>query len=813
MFVGIYWQSYGWVAPGEQISGLEDEYRLSAGLPRLIYVKSPAPERDPRLTELLARIRDDGGVSYQRFADAAELRQLVADDLAVLLSERFEMTLPHGGGPADAPLAGALPVPSTPLEGRDQDVAAVERLVLEQGARLVTLTGPGGVGKSRLAVAVADRLAPGFADGVRFVDLAVVKTAGLVADAVAAGLGVSTSGLNRSTDVLSYLRARRLLLVLDNFEQVAEAASLVAGLLGAAAGLVVLVTTRTVLRLSGEHEFAVQPLPVPRPGLVLEAAAARQYASVRLFVQRAQARAPGFELTNANAGAVAEICRRLDGLPLAIQLAAARVRMLSPQALLARLGDPVGLLTGGPRDLPERQRTLKATLDWSFDLLPADEQVMFARLGVFAGTFDLSAAEAVCGPAGASGEPGPGADVMDMLGSLVDNSLVHPLARGGEPRFRLLETIREYALDRLRGGASWQEAHDRHAAYFLALAEPAEAELQDPGQLAWLDRLETAHDNLGAALSWLADTGQIEPILAVSWGTWRYWWLRGHADELAHYGENLLVKSERLPPRQRALALSMTGFQLIATGDLARAQPVLEQSLPLFREAGEKVNLARASGAVGHLYALQGQFTAASQLLQESLALLSEAGSHQLAADERVQHGLAAAEAYMCLGQVRLLQGDPDGAARLFADGLSAARLVPDRFTMLITLYDSGLSSHAQGDLPGAAEYLKEGLPLAAEAGDQTSVAYYLEELAAVAGQQDVPDRAVRLLAAARSLLQAGGSGWLHAWVPRAPHDDDVLTALRSRVGDTAFEEAWAWAESIDGTRAVEYALEKDDPV
>jgi len=812
VFVGIYWQSYGWVAPSEQISGLEDEYRLSAGLPRLIYVKSPAPDRGPRLAEMLARIRDDGGVSYQCFSDPAELQQLVQDDLAVLLSERFEMTLPRGGGPADAPLAGALPLPSTPLEGRDQDVAAVERLVLEHGARLVTLTGPGGGGKSRLAVAVADRLAPGFADGVRFVDLAVVKAAGLVADAVAAGLGVSTSGLNRGTDVQAYLRARRLLLVLDNFEQVAEAASLVAELLGAAPGVVVLVTSRTVLRLRGEHEFAVQALPVPRAGLVLEVAAAQQYASVRLFTERAQARAPGFELTNANAGAVAEICRRLDGLPLAIELAAARVLMLPPQALLAWLGDPIGLLTGGPRDLPERQRTLKATLDWSLDLLPADEQVMFACLGVFAGTFDLPAAQAVCGPAGAPADPGPGANVLDMLGSLVDNSLVQPPARDGEPRFRLLETIRQYALERLRGGASWQEAHDRHAAYFLALAEPAEAELQDPGQLAWLDRLETAHDNLGAALSWLVDQDQIEPILAVSSGTWRYWWLRGHADELARYGENLLVKSERLPPRQRALALSMTGFTLIATGDLARAQTVLEQSLPLFREPGAKVNLARASGAVGHLYALQGQFTAASQLLQESLALLSEAGSHQLAADERVQRGLAAAEAYMCLGQIRLLQGDPDGAARLFADGLSAARRVPDRFTMLITLYDSGLSSQAQGDLPGAAEYLKEGLALAAEAGDQTSVAYYLEELAAVARQQDIPDRAVRLLAAARSLLQAAGSGWLRAWVPRAPYDDDVLTALRSRMGDTAYKEAWAWAESIDVTRAVEYALEREDP-
>jgi tetratricopeptide (TPR) repeat protein len=256
--------------------------------------------------------------------------------------------------------------------------------------------------------------------------------------------------------------------------------------------------------------------------------------------------------------------------------------------------------------------------------------------------------------------------------------------------------------------------------------------------------------------------------------------------------------------------MSMTGFMLIATGDLARAQTVLEQSLPLFRATRDKLNLARASGAVGHLLALRSQFTAASQLLEESLGLLKETGSRELAGPERVKQGLATAEAYMCLGQIRLLQGDPDGAARLFADGLSAARRVPDRFTMLITLYDLGLSSHAQGLLADAANYLKEGLALAAEAGDRATVAYYLEELAAVANQRESRDRAVRLLAAARSLLRAGGSGWLHAWVPRAPHDDDVLRGLRSQVGDTAFEEAVGWAESVGVASAVQYALERN---
>ena len=292
VFVGIYWQSYGWVAPGEQVSGLEDEYRLSAGLPQLIYVKSPAPERDPRLAQMLARIRDEGEVSYQHFSDPAELQQRVENDLAMLLSERFEVTRPGEGGADEVPLAGAVPVPATPMLGREQETAAVEELVVGEGVRLVTLTGPGGVGKTRLMVEAARRLGPGFADGARFVELASVSAADLVAAAIAAGLGLNTSAGQMITDLESYLRPRRLLLALDNFEQVMGAAPLLAQLLGAAPGLVVLVTSRTVLRLSGEHEFPVPPLPVPPAGIGRDPADLQRYASVSLFVERAHAVAP-----------------------------------------------------------------------------------------------------------------------------------------------------------------------------------------------------------------------------------------------------------------------------------------------------------------------------------------------------------------------------------------------------------------------------------------------------------------------------------------------------------------------------------------
>ena len=807
VFVGVYGQSYGWVAPGEQISGLEDEYLLSEGLPRLIYVKVPAPEREPRLVEMLARIRDESEVSYQRFSAADELQGLVENDLAVLLSERFERAPSPDSAAEQASLPGTVPVPVTPLVGRDHEAAAVGDLVCGEGVRLVTLTGPGGV--KRLAVEVARRLGPGFEDGVRFVELASVRAADQVGGAIAAASGLNTSGSSLIADLKTYLRARRLLLVLDNFEQVMGAAPLVAELLSIAGGVVALVTSRTVLRLSGEHEFPVPPLSVPRSGADQDAAGVLRCASVRLFVERAQAASADFELTSANARAVAEICRRLDGLPLAIELAAARVRLLPPQALLARLDDRMGLLTGGARDLPERQRTLRSTLDWSFDLLTADEQAVFARLGVFAGTFGLPAADAVCGSAAAApADPGRAQPVMDTLGSLVDSSLVRPQARDGEPRFGLLETIREYALERLRDRGDWREADDSHAAYFLAFAEPTPAELQGPGQLAWLDRLETEHGNLGAAMSWLVEHGKLESAIHLSWATWRFWWLRGHAEELASFGD-VLARSEELPPRQRALALSGAGFGLFAGGDRVGAQPLLERSLPLYRQAGDTLGAALAAGVLGHLLASRHEYARASELLEQTLASLQETGGDELAGPERVEHLLGLALVCNILGQIRLSQGEHDRATQLFTEGLNAAHSAPDRFTILVSLFDLALGRQAQGDLASASGRLREGVSQSAEAGDESSVAYYLEALATVARLQDHPERAVRLLAAAGALLQAKGSGWLHALVPRAPHDDGLLAGLRARMGDAAFEQAWTQGRSLGGSRAVAYALEE----
>jgi tetratricopeptide (TPR) repeat protein len=441
---------------------------------------------------------------------------------------------------------------------------------------------------------------------------------------------------------------------------------------------------------------------------------------------------------------------------------------------------------------------------------------MLARLGVFAGSFGLPAAEAVCGEAAcgaadaASPDPGRAGQEMDTLGALVDNSLVRAETRGGEPRFILLETIREYALERLRDGGDWADAHDRHAAYFLALAKPKPAELHGDGQLAWLDRLETEHGNVRATLSWLTGHGPVEHAVRLFSLTWRFWWLHGHAAEFARLGEEIVANSEHLPPYQRALALTTTGFMLVANEDQARAQVLFEQSLPLYRRASGKLRLvltAAVQGILGQLAARSGDYSRASELLGQSQALLAGLDHRDLTGYARFEYLLFVCMVNNILGHVRFRQGDLDGAARLFSAALAAGREGQDRLGILVSRYNLAASCREQGDLAGAAGHLKAGLALAAEAGDETSAAYYLEGMAAVASLQDDPERAVRLLTAAGSMLESSGSGWLHAYIPRAPRDDAALAALRSRTGDAAFDKAQAWGRSTGRGRAVEYAL------
>jgi predicted ATPase len=563
IFIGLYWQRYGWIGPGMEISGLEDEFRLSHSIPRLLYVKTPAPEQEPRLAAMIGELQKEGTDSYRSFRSPRELGRLVRDDLALLLSERFTTS----GGPADRSASTAvdterrsqrsLPQTSTSLIGREHDIAEVSELLQKPDVRLVTLTGPGGIGKTRLAIAVGEQLDDRYPNGTVFVPLAAIAQPELVLPRIATAVGATVEGARAPLDVLvEYFAETPALLVLDNLEQVVGVAPELDQLLARCPGLEILSTTRTVLRLRAEREYPVGPLTVPafseRPPL--EALASLP--AVRLFVDRAQAVRYDFDLTEDNASAVVEICRRLDGLPLAIELAAARTRLLEPSALLGRLGNRLDALGTGPVDLPERQRTLRATVEWSVELLEDAERHMLATLSVFADGWTIDAAARVSDLTEDA--------ALDMLDALAAQSLVQVDATDAGPRFRMLEAVRELAAERLGARADQADVESRHAHYFGSLVENADWPRER--QAEWAERLRTEEENIRVAIRWFL-TNDITPLPHMFRILWLFWQMRGRMPEGRAWIDEVQRRADALDNRAQAELLFTSAITAVEVGD------------------------------------------------------------------------------------------------------------------------------------------------------------------------------------------------------------------------------------------------------
>jgi predicted ATPase len=563
IFIGVYWQRYGWIGPGMDISGLEDEFRLSHSIPRLLYVKTPAPDREPRLTAMIAELEAEATDSYRSFSTPQELGRLVRDDLALLLSERFAAAASHAdrsASPAsntDRRGPRSLPATSTSLIGREHDIVEVPKLLETPDVRLVTLTGPGGIGKTRLAIAVGDQLNDRYPRGTVFVPLASIAQPELVLPRIAAAVGATIEGARPPLDVLVEQFAETpTLLVLDNLEQVVGVAPELDQLLARCPGLELLATSRTVLRLRAEREYPVGPLTVPafseRPPM-------EQLASlpaVQLFVDRAQAVRYDFALTEDNALDVVEICRRLDGLPLAIELAAARTRLLEPGALLARLGSRLDALGTGPVDLPERQRTLRATVEWSIGLLDDAEQRMLATLSIFVEGWTVDAAMYV-------------SDLtedraLDLLDALAGHSLVNVDATDAGPRFRMLESVRELAAERLAASEDLADVARRHAAYFGALVENADWPTER--QAEWADRLRTDEENLRIAIRWFF-SHDIAPLPHIFRILWLFWQMLDRMPEGRAWIDELRLRADALDDRAQAELLLTSAVTAAEVGD------------------------------------------------------------------------------------------------------------------------------------------------------------------------------------------------------------------------------------------------------
>ncbi|MFW9864111.1 MAG: DUF4062 domain-containing protein [Candidatus Thorarchaeota archaeon] len=731
IFIGIYGERYGWIAPGEEISGLEDEYHLSEKKPKLIYVKSPVSNRDARLQEMLLEIRDYGGVSYKSFSTPQQLETLIAEDLAVLLSERFAMSQAKREKAVAGIVKCPVPIPANPIVGRAHEATRAFDLLMGD-ARLVTLTGPGGSGKSRLAIELANMLAESF-DSVCFVELAAVSDPELVDDVIASELGLKDAGTRPMAEILKLnLKDRQMLLVLDNFEQVISAAPLVADFLQSCPMLKVLVTSRMPLHLRGEKELAVPPLPVPEPDCNEPFECITEYPAVALFMERAQSVRPSFELTRENASSIAEICRRLDGLPLAIELAAARIRLLSPVAMLDRLERKLPLLKSLSRDLPLRQKTMQDTIKWSYDLLESHEAKFYRRLAAFTGGWTLDAAESVC-----NSEEEIAEDTLETLERLVDRNLVRYREDAkGAARFDMLETIREFASERLSESGEESMIKHRHADYFLGLAEGAELILPSQKREMKLSILASDLDNFRAVIQ-RALEGSVEQSVAmrvVGSLAW-FWHFRGHITEGRKWASIFLEKmGSGVAPEIRAKVLYTAGGLAWGQGDYETSNSLLEKSASISKENDMKWHQAHAQVILAGGLANIGDYDRAHSYAKEAVSLMTE-----------VEDIWGKAFALNWLGDIIFVHsGDENAAMSLFNESLEIFKGLNDIWGWGAALNHMGVIAMLDGNLDRAKSFIEESITLIHDSGDRWAMARGLTEYANVILQQGEIERAKR---------------------------------------------------------------------
>jgi predicted ATPase/DNA-binding XRE family transcriptional regulator len=757
----------------------------------------------------------------------ADALNLTEDDHALLLeavrvTRRAEATALPSTAQMGA-LPHDFPVTLTPLVGREREEAAIAHLLARDDVRLLTLTGPAGIGKTRLATQTA--LGPGarFASVV-FISLAAIGEHTLVLPALAQALGLHDQPNQLASEQLSeYLSRQEALLILDNFEQVAQAGPQIAQLLAVCPQVKTLITSRVALRVRGEHEFAVPPLDTPDLARLPTLEDLTRYAAVTLFMQRAQAVKPNFEVTPALAPTIAAICTRLDGIPLALELAAARIKLLAPPALLARLDRSLTLLTDGAADLPERQQTMRRAIEWSYDLLSASEQRLFRHLATFAGGWTLEAAEAICGESAAQAP-----SILDGLTTLVNSSLVvQEETADGEPRFRLLELIREYGQEQLVAHDETSALRSRHADYYRALAEKAEPEMHGDSQRAWLACLAQEHPNLRAALDWARETYSIECGLRLGSALWWFWQLHGHASEGRAWLEHFLsVQQTPESVRDKTLradALKGVGNLAWTQGDYEPATVLLDESLCLYRALANTPGVAFILNTLGLIADEHGAYARAAALFEESLALWRE-----------LRDVTKIGALLTNLAVVEYRQEHYAKAISLFEEGLALQREANDHWSVAVTLSNLGEAMQMQGELTTAAQLLEESLELHRELGDKGETAYTLRNLADVVREQGNLERAALLNC--ESLAIASEAGIMFAAVdalesmaevthaqgrdalaaqllglatvlrekhqmPRPNRNDrnyaSRIDDLRATLGEKAFATAWAQRQSL----------------
>jgi predicted ATPase/class 3 adenylate cyclase len=704
----------------------------------------------------------------------------------------FQLTIE--GLPADFPALKTLeatpnnlPTQLTSFVGRDDQVREAKQLLAR--SRLLTLTGPGGTGKTRLSLEIAADVLDQFPDGVYFVPLSAIHDPELVASAIAQALAISTTGSRKPIEALvDHLREKRTLLVLDNFEQVIKAAPIATQLLEGSPGLRLLVSSRADLRVSGEQEFPVPPLGLPDLRALPGLAALSQFEAVRLFIERAVAVKPDFHATDENAPAIAGICERVDGLPLAIELAAARVKLFSPQALLSRLEKSLSALGSGARDAPVRQQTLRGAILWSYDMLEAGGRCLLARFSVFARGGNLEQLELVCGPA-----EDVGGDVVESLDQLADQSLLRRLPDFDEPRFLMLQTIRDFASERLEESGEAHLVRDHHVKAFIALAQQAQPELFGAKRKEWLDRLEADHDNFRAALEWAVASGNARQAMCLSGSFWRFWQMRGHIHEGRSRLQQVLAmpNSHEFPP-ERLQALEAAGGLAYWQGDMDAAQGFYDESLELTRRVGDKRAIANAIyNDVFPMLVRRTQMDRARALLREALPLFQELN------DE-----VGVGRSYWGLGNADYFQQIYEPARQQLETGEAIFRRLDDRFDLAWSIHTLGLVAVKMGAVEVAKRHFLEALHLFIDAQDVSGITLQLDNLSVIARHEGDPVRATRLAAAAATQQATTGTG-----LGGLLSQQEGRTG-REGLGESEAARAWAEGKALTLEQAIAYALD-----
>jgi predicted ATPase len=777
VFIGLYWQRYGWIGPGLEISGLEDEFELSRGLPRLLYVKVPAPDREPRLGALLSRIAEEASDSYRHFRTAAELGRLVRDDLATLLSERFAAGTPSAADPGPVPSQAVkrgprpLPAGTTSLVGRDQAIGEVAELVGRPDVRLVTLTGPGGIGKTRLAVAAGERLRERFGAGVVFVPLAAVTDPRLVLAGVGGAVGADMAEAATPLDVLAELLSDGAwLLILDNLEQVVEVAGDFGELLARCPGVTILATSRTVLGLQAEREYPVLPLPVPAVTAAVPVKELAVSPAVALFVDRARAVRPSFALTEGNAAAVVEICQRLEGVPLAIELAAARTRLLDPGTLLHRLASSLDALGTGTVDMPERQHTLRAAVEWSVGLLDQAERSLLEIEAAFVDGWTVEAAAQVAGL--------DEDQALELTEALARHSLIYLDSTGLGPRPRMLETIRAFIAERLAARADAGEVERRHASYYRTLAQQAERPLRRAGWSEWAERLQAEAGNMAAAVRWyLAHDPEPLPhlfrVLLPLWAVQNETLIQARS-----WVEQLLPRASSLDPQSQAELLLAATVTAREVGDDAAMLATPQRLAPLLETIQDPYLHTVAQLAVAWTLAIAGELDRA----------LLEAGA-SLAQFRAQDEPLWTAATLITLGSVETATGRYDDALPHLSEARDLAeRLGNDRLTTGSQV-QLGILAVMERQPQEARALLDRGLELSLAIHSTRNMTLCLTAFAQLDFDDGDPERAALLAGAAEGLRRRAG---LRVWPSAQRGPSELVGQVRQALGADRFDQVFA---------------------